>query len=135
MKGEKAIISLEKALQNRLIIHPPHPYIDLAAQEWFVVPGRVDKGRGDLVFKSPTTKPKYLVVETKHLSTAHGRNACSTRTHRRQKVREQAKTYGKAWKEKHPSASVQVATYTNIDGLKKLGRVENTKLHKCKKGN
>lgn len=110
----------EKALQNHLVKHPPGPYKDLAAREWFVEPGQGDKGKGDLVFSHDN---KYLVVETKNLPTATGPKARSSRTCRRHKVRKQAETYGKAWKEKHPSARVETATYTNINGLKKLGAV------------
>jgi hypothetical protein len=113
----------EKAMQNHLVKHPPRPYKDLAAREWFVEPGRSDKGKGDLVFSHG--KKAYLVVETKNLPTATGPTARTSRNQRRHVVRDQAQTYGKAWQRKHPSAKVETATYTNLNGLQKLGAVKD----------
>eukprot|EP00978_Attheya_sp_CCMP212_P046462 scaffold394060_cov35-Attheya_sp.AAC.1 len=115
-------MTTEDALQKLLISHPPRPYTQLAAREWYDVPGRADLGKGDVVLKNPKCD-QYLVVETKVLPEYYtGHNATVHRNHMRSKVWEQAHTYGMAWKQQHPSASVEMATYTNLDGLQKLGK-------------
>eukprot|EP00978_Attheya_sp_CCMP212_P008656 scaffold20343_cov38-Attheya_sp.AAC.3 len=116
-------MTTEYALQELLISHPPRPYTQLVAREWYVEPGRGDLGKGDVVLKNPK-RDQYLVVETKVLPPYYtGHNATVDRGHNRTKVWEQAHTYGMAWKQQHPSASVEMATYTNLDGLRKLGKV------------
>ena len=143
MKGTKAVLKhlikhipsrrgcsnlKEKALQDHLVNNPPSPYKHLAAREWFVVPGRSDKGKGDLVFSHGNN---YLVVETKTLPTATGHTARARRSKGRREVREQAERYSREWKGKYPSARVEAATYTNIDGLQMLESLANSPNMKC----
>ena len=96
------------------------PYKDVYAQEWDVVPGQTQCGKGDLVFKQPGLD-KFLVVETKYLTTNSGHTARASRNRGRQKVIEQAYRYGKLFKQQHQRATVDVAICTNEKGLCILG--------------
>ena len=111
----------EYSLQQQLINDTAkrRPYAKLYAREWQVKPGHPNCGKGDLVFKRPGFE-EYLVVETKYLNQRSGRTACTSRTRSRKKVVEQALHYGAEFKKLHPNARVEIATYTNECGLRKL---------------
>ena len=118
-------ISDEYDLQRRLIVGVLEslPYKDVYAQEWDVIPGWPQFGKGDLVFKQPGLD-KFLVVETKYLTTNTGHTARVSRNRGRQKVIEQAYRYGelfKCIKQQHQRATVDVAICTNEKGLCILG--------------
>lgn len=76
-------------LRSRTLL-PFHPF--LIDDEWDVVPGRTNEGRGDLVFTD--NRGSFAVVEVKFINNDRsGRTARSKRTDARGKVREQASRY------------------------------------------
>lgn len=111
----------ELLLQRQLIrnVNKLFPYTILYAQEWEVYPGYSHLGKGDLVFKRPHFK-EFLVVETKYLTTNSGKTARNRRRMGRKKVVKQALRYGRDFKKLHPNVKVEIATYTNMNGLQKL---------------
>ena len=117
----------EHILQKQVIRyqrnHPP--FTQLYAQEWEVIPGYSQFGKGDLVFKRPAFE-EYLVIETKYIRTDSGKTARGSRTRNRKKVVEQALRYGAIFKQRHPGAEVEVATFTNDVGLRTLGIYESS---------
>ena len=117
----------EHVLQKQVIRyqrkHPP--FTQIYAQEWEVIPGYSQFGKGDLVFKRPAFE-EYLVIETKYIRTESGKTAQRSRTRSRKKVVEQALRYGAIFKQLHPEALVEIATFTNDVGLCSLGFYENS---------
>ena len=115
--------SREHILQQQIIhdVNKRLPYTLLCKQEWEVVPGHSQFGKGDLVFKQPGLE-NYLVIETKYIRTDSGKAARTARRRSRKKVNEQALRYGAAFKQLNPQARVEVATFTNESGLYKLPR-------------
>ena len=75
------------------------------ARECYVENDRSDKGVGDVVF-SDHRGERFLIVEVKHLNPRTGNTARVSRNDARQKVRQQAEFYGKAWTAKHPGRRV-----------------------------
>ncbi len=120
-------IHREHVLQKQVIRyqrkHPP--FTQLYAQEWEVIPGYSQFGKGDLVFKRPAFE-EYLVIETKYIRTDSGKTAQRSRTRSRKKVVKQALPYGAIFKQVHPGAEVEIATFTNDAGLCTLGIYENS---------
>jgi hypothetical protein len=89
---------------------PAHPF--LIDDEWDVVAGETNQGRGDLVFTDG--EGGYAVVEVKYLRDRSGRTARSKRTKSRKEVREQAVTYARAIASRiGPDAKVSAYAYTN----------------------
>jgi hypothetical protein len=120
----------EHVLQKQVIRyqrkHPP--FTQLYAQEWEVIPGYSQFGKGDLVFKRPAFE-EYLVIETKYIRTDSGKTARGKRTRNRKKVVEQALRYGAIFKQHNPGALVEIATFTNDVGLCSLGFYENSSIY------
>ena len=118
----------EHILQEQVIRyqrnHPPFTQL-YYAQEWEVIPGYSQFGKGDLVFKRPGFE-EYLVIETKYIRTDSGKTARGSRTKNRKKVVEQALRYGAIFKQRHPGAEVEIATFTNDVGLCTLGLYESS---------
>eukprot|EP01083_Nonionella_stella_P019127 53165_1 len=112
----------ESSLKRQLIreVLDRHPFKMLYADEWDVVPGFTQYGRGDLVFKHPDSEV-FLVVETKYITMNAGRTSRIRRTRGRRTVVDQALRYGEIFKRQHPRAAVDVATCTNECGLHILG--------------
>lgn len=103
----------EAALQETVIQNPPYPFSVLYKQEYHVVPGQSHRGVGDLIFADPTKTNNFLIVETKYLNG-------NSHSKKRNKAEKQARFYGNCLQSDKPNASVKMATYTNLDGLKFL---------------
>lgn len=85
------------------------------AREWWIVHGKNQFGRGDLVFQLPSGE--HLVVEVKCIPSSPGYVARASRTRKRAHLREQVQRYLAAWRQKHPDATVKAAVYTSDKGL------------------
>jgi len=93
---------------------PDHPF--LVEDEWDVVPGRTDEGRGDLVFTDGDRE--YAVVEVKFIDLdGDGKRGSTKRGSNRKKrraVEEQAMTYAKKLYDRlGPTARIEAYSYTN----------------------
>jgi Holliday junction resolvase-like predicted endonuclease len=86
------------------------PY--LLDDEWEVVPGATEGGRGDLLFGDG--QGGYAVVEVKYMNPlGGGRTARTARNKKRKKVEEQARTYAEAVRRQHPGAEVRAFVLTD----------------------
>lgn len=103
---------LKRSLVQRSVeLLPDFPYcID---DEWEVVPGKANMGRGDLVFSDGQLR--YAVVEVKYLDfKSTGRTAQAKRNDARSKVVNQALEYADHFRARaHPEAQVEPYTFTN----------------------
>lgn len=105
----------EESLSTSLKIKMSNAGAVLLAEEWEVVSGHPNHGRGDLVFRFPFDID--LVVEVKRIG-AHGLH--------RKKVLEQAIKYGEIWQQYKSSVGIVAAvTFTEEDGLKCIGWFAN----------
>lgn len=101
----------EFALKRHLILNshellPGYPL--LINDEWEAEPNRNQEGRGDLLFADG--KDRYAVVEVKWLDlTNSGRTTRTSRTKKRQKVKEQAVDYTNA-------LARRLETFVQIEG-------------------
>ncbi len=100
---------------------PELPY--LIDDEWEVVPGHTQAGRGDLVLTDGCGT--FAAVEVKLIDGGafggSAKNAGRARTKKRKKVVEQALNYAAVLRRRFPAAvEVQAYTWTNEDGLRRL---------------
>lgn len=107
----------EQGLKALLLSNPPPPLDQFPfvwADEWLVVPGRDDCGKGDLIFTDG--QGRFAVVELKwfdHRDT--GRTRRARRNHKRNKVREQASRYAETFWHLEPAAlDVRAFTFGNL---------------------
>ena len=93
--------------------HTRFPY--LYDDEWEVVPGRMNEGRGDLLFASADSGlPDFAVLEIKFIDFARcGSTARAARTNARGKVVDQARDYAMKASLRHPGATVTAFALTN----------------------
>ena len=101
----------EYALKRYLVLHshellPDHPL--LMDDEWEVEPNRNQEGKGDLLFSDGAGR--FAVVEVKWLNQdKSGKTARTSRTQKRNKVRDQAVEYAHA-------LAQRLETFTQIEG-------------------
>ncbi len=90
---------------------PGYPFI--VDDEWDVVPGKTNNGRGDLVFTDG--EGGFAVVEVKYIDLDRsGSTARSKRTDSRKKVVEQAMDYARLlYARVGPAARVEAYSFTN----------------------
>jgi hypothetical protein len=100
---------------NRAQLLPKYPYV--IEDEWEVIDGRTDLGRGDLVFTDGNGC--FAIVEVKWLDIESGANACNKRTKKRRKVKEQARKYARHYQnrlmstESNSMKSIEALYFTN----------------------
>lgn len=96
---------------NRSELLPTFPFV--VDDEWDVVPGKTDQGRGDLVFTDGAGC--FAVVEVKFIDLGRsGPTARSKRTGSRKKVVEQAMDYAHLLYARHGAdAKVEAFSFTN----------------------
>ena len=103
---------------------PAFPF--LVDDEWDVVAGQTNNGRGDVVFADG--EGAFAVVEVKYIDLERsGRTARAKRTDSRGKVLEQARTYAVAAAHRYQATGgVLALAYTNEspDVLVEVGRVD-----------
>lgn len=106
----------EFLLKRRLVHERPAvlaPFPLLLDDEWEVVPGATNSGRGDLLFTDG--QGAYAVVEVKSMpALLGGRTARGSRNKKRSGVREQALTYARAVFRIYPDAR-EVSAFTFTD--------------------
>ena len=86
-----------------------YPYI--YDYEYYVFPPYSQYGMGDLIFTNG--EEKYLIVELKYLTQRSGKTARTSRRKHRNKVLEQAFSYGTIFKRHNPGANVSALAVTN----------------------
>ncbi|MFT4623632.1 MAG: hypothetical protein ACI8PZ_002288 [Myxococcota bacterium] len=90
---------------------PHHPF--LVEDEWDVVSGHTNHGRGDLVFTDG--EGRFAVVEVKYINlTSSGATARRRRTKCRRQVHQQAQAYAAVIRDRHDAVGPVLAfAYTN----------------------
>lgn len=105
--------SAEQRLKDQIIadaatLFPEHPL--LVGRDYMVEKGRVDLGRGDLVF-SNRSFDDFLVVEVITVRPGAPKNVQKLK---KQLVNKAARTYTKAWAEHNPGTTVRGLSF--VDG-------------------
>ena len=88
--------------------------------EWEVVPGQSNCGKGDLVFTDG--QGKFAVVEVKYMNPSTGRTARTRRTKQRKQVVEQAIHYASEFEDRTPEATSVVAMTYSDGSLTEVSR-------------
>ena len=95
---------------------PRFPYV--IEDEWFVISGLSQFGKGDLVFTDG--KGCFAVVEIKYLRTDTGATARKSRNRAKNKLLDQVKYYVQGYKNKNPEhLQIEGYYYTNLDKFPK----------------
>jgi len=120
--NDEFVLKRSLVLRSRGLL-PSHPY--LIDDEWDVVAGKTNEGRGDLMFTNG--EGGFAVVEVKFIDNGRsGPTARAKRTDSRSKVREQALKYAYVVAANTPGCGEVVAyAYTNErpNQLDEVGRV------------
>ena len=108
-ENKEFLLKSELIMSSKTLM-PIYPYV--VEDEWEVIADKSDEGMGDLVFTDGNGN--FAVVEVKYLDLqSTGDTACSRRTKKRQKVKEQAVKYAEIYRKKKFVKSVKSFIFTN----------------------